>query len=186
MTGVTGSVEELLQTGVTRALETFGLPCRVEVLARPLGSREPWTAVLHPELSSPLTPRRWTQVANAAQTLVEAALVQAGRPEVVLVSLAEPSGRPSAPREDVGLVGAAKALAELVLRTERPCALGPMSVADRRLVHQALGEVRGVWTQSEGDGIYRRLWILPRGKAAVAAPAAPVEATEPAPGRAEG
>lgn len=175
MTRSTGTVESLLESGLARTFEAFGLPCRVELRPRPQSPRDPWTVVLHPEPSSALPTRRWTQVANAAQTLVEAALAQAGLTEAVLVSLAEPSGRPSAPKEEQGLVAAATALAELVLRTERPCALGPMSVADRRLVHQALGEVRGVWTQSEGDGIFRRLWILPRGKAAVAPPSPAAE-----------
>jgi hypothetical protein len=64
--------------------------------------------------------------------------------------------------EEAGLNDAARALARTAAQLGRAYALGPMSVQQRRSVHQALGEVPEVWTQSEGDGIQRRLWLVPR------------------------
>jgi spoIIIJ-associated protein len=39
--------------------------------------------------------------------------------------------------------------------------LSPMSAHDRRVFHLTLKEVEGVSTRSEGDGLYRRLLIIP-------------------------
>jgi len=69
---------------------------------------------------------------------------------------------PAEPGRPEGLVEAAQALARRAVRSGRAFALGPMSVNDRRQVHQALGDMPEVWTQSDGDGIFRRLWIVPR------------------------
>jgi predicted RNA-binding protein Jag len=37
-----------------------------------------------------------------------------------------------------------------------------MSPAERRVLHEALGEVPEVWAQSDGEGVMRRLWVMPR------------------------
>jgi spoIIIJ-associated protein len=55
----------------------------------------------------------------------------------------------------------AKRLAEKVLATRRPLEVDPMSPADRRVIHMALANVAGVTTRSEGEGMDRRLVILP-------------------------
>ena len=39
--------------------------------------------------------------------------------------------------------------------------LEPMSSADRKIVHDALSEVEGITTRSEGDDPYRRVVITP-------------------------
>jgi spoIIIJ-associated protein len=39
--------------------------------------------------------------------------------------------------------------------------LEPMSSADRKIVHDALSEVEGIGTRSEGDDPYRRVVITP-------------------------
>lgn len=56
---------------------------------------------------------------------------------------------------------AVESLAELVLKTGKACALGPMSSGERRLIHEAASSIQGVWTRSAGDGAMRRLWLLP-------------------------
>ena len=38
-----------------------------------------------------------------------------------------------------------------------------MSPADRRVIHVALAEQKGLTTKSEGEGIYRHLVIIPTG-----------------------
>lgn len=55
----------------------------------------------------------------------------------------------------------AKDAAEEVLKTKKEKALPPMSAADRRIIHLALQEMRGVTTFSRGEGRDRRLVISP-------------------------
>lgn len=42
--------------------------------------------------------------------------------------------------------------------------VGPMSAEDRRLIHMTLNDVDGISTRSEGDGLSRRLLIIPEGR----------------------
>ena len=64
-------------------------------------------------------------------------------------------------RREQTLVDMARRLAEKALRSRRRVALQPMSAHDRRVVHMALSEVPGVTTRSEGEGLGRRLMIIP-------------------------
>jgi predicted RNA-binding protein Jag len=105
--------------------------------------------------------RRWVQVASAVQTLLETAVVQKGFGHASLEVQIQEAASPDASGE-LGLVAAVRLAAERAVQGGRAFALGPMSVADRRQVHQALAELPQVWTQSEGEGIFRRLWIIPR------------------------
>jgi spoIIIJ-associated protein len=52
-------------------------------------------------------------------------------------------------------------VAEQVTETGLAKALEPMAAADRKVVHDALNEVDGVSTASEGEEPYRRVVILP-------------------------
>ena len=52
-------------------------------------------------------------------------------------------------------------MAEKVKETGEEMTLQPMHSADRRLVHQALNDVAGVTTKSEGSGGFRCIRILP-------------------------
>jgi spoIIIJ-associated protein len=104
--------------------------------------------------------RRPVQIASALQTLLEAAMARQGYREGVEVRLAEESAEGQ--QESHGLMSAIRAVAAKAAQQGRSFALGPMSVGDRKQVHQALSDLGQVWTQSEGDGIFRRLWIVPR------------------------
>jgi spoIIIJ-associated protein len=66
-------------------------------------------------------------------------------------------------RED-SLVDLAQRLAEKVVKTGHPVPVEPMSAHDRRIVHMALAEHEGVSTESEGEGLFRRVVIFPKGK----------------------
>jgi len=55
----------------------------------------------------------------------------------------------------------AQKVVERVRDTGRPVSLKPMTPAERRQVHMALREVRGVTTTSEGSGSYRHVVVLP-------------------------
>jgi spoIIIJ-associated protein len=52
-------------------------------------------------------------------------------------------------------------LAEKAKRTKRPVAADPMSPADRRIMHVALANTPGLTTKSEGEGMQRRLVVIP-------------------------
>ena len=61
------------------------------------------------------------------------------------------------------LSGLAKELAKKAQKNSKIVKLSPMSSHDRRVVHQALTDVDGVDTRSEGDGVFRQLLIIPMG-----------------------
>jgi spoIIIJ-associated protein len=52
-------------------------------------------------------------------------------------------------------------LAETAKRTGKVLAVAPISPRDRRAIHLALVVVDGVSTRSEGEGIFRRLLVIP-------------------------
>ncbi|NJL26387.1 MAG: hypothetical protein HC897_00230 [Thermoanaerobaculia bacterium] len=52
-------------------------------------------------------------------------------------------------------------VAEDVLSLGETRLLEPMNPADRRVVHMALAESEGVETESEGEGYYKRIKIMP-------------------------
>ena len=54
-------------------------------------------------------------------------------------------------------------VAEQVVETGLPKSLEPMAAADRKVVHDALTDVVGVTTLSEGEEPYRRVVIVPEG-----------------------
>ena len=55
----------------------------------------------------------------------------------------------------------ARATAEKVLRTSQPVELEPMNPYERRLVHLALTDAKGVATASVGEGFIKRVRISP-------------------------
>ncbi|MCC6750505.1 MAG: KH domain-containing protein [Deltaproteobacteria bacterium] len=59
------------------------------------------------------------------------------------------------------LVQLAQRLCEKAQRTGKTVALNPMSPRDRRIIHMALKDTPGVTTRSEGEGLQRRLLIVP-------------------------
>ena len=56
----------------------------------------------------------------------------------------------------------AQRMADKVKKTGKPHTIGHMSSHDRRIIHLALKDDRGVRTQSMGEGYYRRLVIFPK------------------------
>jgi spoIIIJ-associated protein len=68
-------------------------------------------------------------------------------------------------RED-SLVDLARRLAEKAVKTGRPVPVEPMSAHDRRIVHMALVDHAGVTTESEGEGLFRRVVIFPSARGA--------------------
>jgi len=59
----------------------------------------------------------------------------------------------------------AREAAERVRKTSQPVELEPMNPYERRLVHLALSDAKGVSTSSVGDGFIKRVRISPTGNA---------------------
>jgi len=64
-------------------------------------------------------------------------------------------------RRRAALADLAKRLAARALEEHKVVKLSPMSAHDRRVFHLTLTEIEGVTTQSEGEGLLRRLLIIP-------------------------
>lgn len=64
-------------------------------------------------------------------------------------------------RRRLALAELAKKLAQRAVEEHKVVKLSPMSAHDRRVFHLTLTEVSGVMTQSEGDGLFRHLLIIP-------------------------
>lgn len=64
-------------------------------------------------------------------------------------------------RKEAELVEIAHRVAERVLRTGEYEELGMMNPYERRIVHLAVAEKEGVRTESTGDGLMKRVVILP-------------------------
>ncbi len=64
-------------------------------------------------------------------------------------------------RHDNGLVSMAKREAKRAITSGRPVTLEPMSARDRRVIHVSLAKMAGISTRSEGEGMERRLQIIP-------------------------
>ncbi len=64
-------------------------------------------------------------------------------------------------RHDAGLVNMARREAKRAIEIGRVVTLEPMPARDRRLVHLSLAKFPGVSTKSNGEGIGRRIQIIP-------------------------
>lgn len=65
------------------------------------------------------------------------------------------------PELDVSLVELAHEVAQKALALQKVVTIHPMQAADRRAVHQTVTVLPGVHTVSEGEGLYRRMHIVP-------------------------
>lgn len=64
-------------------------------------------------------------------------------------------------RHDKNLESLAHREAKRAMQTGRSVALQPMTARDRRVVHLALAKFDGVMTESSGEGMRRRIQIIP-------------------------
>jgi spoIIIJ-associated protein len=64
-------------------------------------------------------------------------------------------------RHDQGLVNMARREAKRAVEMGRAVTLEPMPARDRRLIHMSLAKFPGVSTKSNGEGIGRRIQIIP-------------------------
>ena len=66
-------------------------------------------------------------------------------------------------RHDASLVNMARREAKRAIEMGRTVTLEPMPARDRRLIHLSLAKFPGVSTKSNGEGIGRRIQIIPAG-----------------------
>ena len=66
-------------------------------------------------------------------------------------------------KADVDLAQSAKHMAERAVEERRIFKLGPLDPRARRVVHMTLRDMTGVVTKSEGEGVFRRVCIIPKG-----------------------
>lgn len=66
---------------------------------------------------------------------------------------------------DPAVKAMAERLAAVAVRTGKVLAVAPISPRERRQIHLALVDAEGVTTRSEGEGIFRQLLVLPKGRA---------------------
>lgn len=64
-------------------------------------------------------------------------------------------------RRDEGLIAMARREAKRAVQRGRVVTLEPMSARDRRVIHLSLAKFPGVSTRSEGEGMDRRIQIIP-------------------------
>jgi len=64
-------------------------------------------------------------------------------------------------RAEVELATTARSFAEKAIAQEKIFKLGPLDPRDRRIVHMTLKGFPGVVTRSEGEGLFRRVGIIP-------------------------
>jgi spoIIIJ-associated protein len=71
-------------------------------------------------------------------------------------------GAPAADEVDGELLALGKELAARAQRLGKTLTVGPMSARERRSIHLAVKEHGGATTRSEGDGLLRRILIVPQ------------------------
>lgn len=67
-------------------------------------------------------------------------------------------------RHEAGLISMARRQAQRALQQGQMVILEPMNARDRRVIHLSLAKFEGVQTLSEGEGLDRRIQIIPAGQ----------------------
>lgn len=98
--------------------------------------------------------------AKHAERKAQAALGRPPRPEGEAAPRREP---PPLPEDvDPAMVVLAEMLAQRVKALGKVLTIHPMAAQDRRAIHLAIDRLEGVSTVSEGEGLYRRIHIVPK------------------------
>jgi spoIIIJ-associated protein len=98
------------------------------------------------------------EVLDALEHVVNRVAERAGVAERVVLDGEGYRARRRARLEDL-----ARRLAERVRRRGKPVTIDPLSPADRRVVYAVLAAERDVGARSLGQGVYRKLMIIPGG-----------------------
>lgn len=123
---------------VTEQDEQIVIDLRTEVYAEALEARE-------------------LELAQALELVVEKGLGGDERKKLVL----DVNGAKG--RAEAELASTARAFAEKAIALQKVMKLGPLDPRARRIVHMTLKSYPGVVTKSEGEGLFRRVGIIPDG-----------------------
>ncbi len=102
---------------------------------------------------------RELELAQSLELVVEKGLETETRKRLVLDVNGEKG------RADIELASTARTFAEKAIAQQKILKLGPLDARARRIVHMTLKSFAGVTTESEGDGLFRRVQIKPTGLA---------------------
>ena len=106
--------------------------------------------------------------------MVNRGLPEGGPRAFVKLSFGEapPVDQPTVDDTDPEIVALGKELAERARKLGKTLTVGPMSARERRSIHLAVKEAGGATTRSEGDGLQRRILVVPESSNMVSPPAA--------------
>jgi len=65
-------------------------------------------------------------------------------------------------KREESLTALAEKLGEKAKRTKKPVTVNPMNAHDRRIIHMALQNDRDLTTRSRGEGLFRKIIIVPK------------------------
>lgn len=100
------------------------------------------------------------QTLDAIQYVLNKAVGKSGRDRRMIVLDTEEYRD----RRDEYLIALAAKLGGKVKKTRKPVTINHMSARDRRVIHLALKDDEALTTKSRGEGVYRKIIILPRKK----------------------
>jgi len=64
-------------------------------------------------------------------------------------------------RKQVDILNEVKQAIERVKKTGKPYWIGPYAAYERKIIHMFVDKEKGVKTESEGKGLYKKVWIKP-------------------------
>lgn len=131
----------------------FDFPTRVEI-------NEEYIVITIEGDGSGLLIGKGGQTLDAIQYIVNKAVSRNGR-ELKRIILDTENYRD---KKMKNLVALAEKVGEKVRRTKKPVALNPMNAHDRRIVHLALQNEKGIITKSRGEGALRKIIVIPSKK----------------------
>jgi predicted RNA-binding protein Jag len=82
-------------------------------------------------------------------------------------------------RADVDLANSARQMAQRAIDENRVFKIGPLDPRARRVVHLTLRDLPGVATKSEGEGVFRRVCLIPRSAPDDTVTSVPADTDEP-------
>jgi spoIIIJ-associated protein len=100
---------------------------------------------------------RGGQTLDALQYIINKALNRNGRDRKRIILDTENYRK----KKETNLIALAEKLGAKAKRMRKPVTVSPMNAHDRRIVHMALQDDKGVTTKSRGEGAFRKIIIVP-------------------------
>jgi len=65
-------------------------------------------------------------------------------------------------KREAQILSEVKKAIEKVKKTGKPYWIGPYAAYERKMIHMFVDKENGVTTESEGKGLYKKVWIKPK------------------------